>query len=80
MYMYICTVASMPVVSCRVLCQLLWTVPAAAVPANVSYRYFTSFDKADYRYMYNCPIYRYGFIITAVQVISSSIQITNSTK
>ena len=46
------TTASFSVVSCRVLCQLLWTVPAAAVPANVSYRYFTSFDKADYRYMY----------------------------
>ena len=46
MYMYICTAVLFSVVSCRVLCQLLWTVPAAAVPANVSYRYFTSFDKA----------------------------------
>ena len=34
MYMYICTAVLFSVVSCRVLCQLLWTVPAAAVPAT----------------------------------------------
>ena len=44
------------------------------------YWYDYTVYSTDYQYKYYCPIYRYGFISTVIQVISSSIQITNSTK
>ena len=52
MYMYICTAVLFSVVSCRVLCQLLWTVPAAAVSATGTLP--ASTKQIDCRNSYDC--------------------------
>ena len=52
MYMYICTAVLFSVVSCRVLCQLLWTVPAAVSAATGTLP--ASTKQIDCRNSYDC--------------------------
>ena len=92
MYMYICTAALFSVVSCRVLCQLLCTVPAAAVPATGTlpastkhlpvhvhmYRYICtcSFDKAASTKAASTKLYQ--LLTSRCQLLSSGCQLVSS--
>ena len=92
MYMYICTAVLFSVVSCRVLCQLLCTVPAAAVPATGTlpastkhlpvhvhmYRYICtcSFDKAASTKAASTKLYQ--LLTSRCQLLSSGCQLVSS--